>query len=88
MPLREETISGPGYSFVCSNKKATSRGTTYMTDAEFDAHKSEQRANMEASIVTRQVQAAEEATRLAALDKLRALGLTDEEIRALGLSRG
>lgn len=76
MPFREETISGPGYSFVASNKVHCSKtkqdpdGVRYMTDEDFDTHKAEQKAAMEESLRERQRIAQREQQRLSIRAKL------------------
>jgi hypothetical protein len=83
--IRDET----GPDGIQYRRHYSARGVVLIEEEIFvpDATLTARRSASEAGVtVEQQRRQAEEATRLAALGKLRALGLTDEEIRALRLS--
>lgn len=93
--LREETVVGPGYSFVCSNKISCSRtktspdGIGYMTDAEFEAHKMEQQAAMERSLQEQSLELARRARLTKLYAELKNGTLNQHEVlEMLRLERG
>ena len=56
-----------------------------MTDAEFEIHQAEQAVYAAEAVALAEAQATKEATKQAATTKLEALGLTAEDLKALGL---
>lgn len=76
------TVNGETRTFTVNNRKRTPKGDLFMDDAEFTAHKNEQKASMEKSMAAAQSEISKKAEKETLLDKAaQKLGMTKEELK-------